>query len=467
WRFWDWKPSNDRDFTGLPIYTKVNNPSQQSQLTQELRYNQTGDKLDFGGGLFIFNQKVRTQGITQNGPAASKWLLTGPLADDPSVLNGLIANNNIRLDNTSAALFGQASWKVTDHFTIQPGLRINYDKKDGIYNSVVTNGAGQLVTFASTDPRVVTQRGVQAPQSISPRFSAWNFSYDVTLSYKLTPDILAYATYAKTFKTGGINLNGVPSDAAGNPILAAGTVKQERVNHLEAGIKAQFLDRRATLNLAAFRTDIGDYQALVTNGQLGVLRGYLANADKVRTQGFEWDFSVRPSERFNVYANGAYTDARYRKFTDAPCPPELSGGGTAAPVSPAGTPGNSPANCDISGQSLPGVSRWSLSYGAEGNVPVTLLGHKGRVYLGVDGNFRTKFSSNPSPSAYTTVDGYALTNMRLGFRTPQGFDVYGWVRNAFDVNYFEQLQVPSGNTGLIVGNPGDPRTFGVTVKAEF
>src|SRR5207253_8448377 len=135
-----------------------------------------------------------------------------------------------------------------------------------------------------------------------------------------------------------------------------------------------------------------------TNGQLGVLRGYLANADKVRTQGFEADFSVRPSERFTAYANAAYTDAKYEKFVDAPCPPELSGGttvtGTQVPSAP-GTPGGlSPAFCDISGQILPGVSKWSLSYGAEYNVPVG----GGQVYLGYDGSYRTKFSSNPSRS---------------------------------------------------------------------
>ena len=75
--------------------------------------------------------------------------------------------------------------------------------------------------------------------------------------------------------------------------------------------------------------------------------------------------------------------------------------------------------------------------------------------------------SNPSPSAYTWVDGYALTNLRLGFRTESGFNVFGWVRNAFGVNYFEQLAVPSGNTGLIVGSPGDPRTWGGTIKVSF
>ena len=467
WRYWDWVPSNDRDFTGLPITTRSENPSQQEQYTQEFRYSQSGDRFDFVLGAFAYHQKIRTQGLQEQGPAASRWLLSGALATDPSVLNGLRANNDIRLDNTSAALFGQFSWKPADGLTIQPGFRVNYDKKEGLYNSVVTNGAGQLVTFASTDPRIVAQRGVLAPQRFEPKFSDWNFSYDLTASYKVAADILAYATYSKTFKSGGINLNGVPNDAGGNPILAAGVVEPESVNHYEAGIKAQFLGRKATLNLSAFRTDIGNYQALVTNGQLGVLRGYLANADKVRTQGIEADFSLRPSERFNVYLNGTYVDAKYRSFTDAPCPPELSGGGTGTPVAAPGVPGNSPANCDISGQRLPGVSKWAFSYGAEVNTPANLFGREGQIYVGVDGNYRTGFSSNPTPSIYTNIEGYALTNYRVGFRTDDGINLFGFVRNLFDVDYFEQLAVPSGNTGLIVGQHGDPRTYGITFAITF
>ncbi|WP_207912453.1 TonB-dependent receptor [Parafrankia sp. BMG5.11] len=471
WRFWDWKPENDRDFTGLPVTTESNNPSQQDQWTQEFRFAGTVGDLDFVLGAFGFKQKVRTQGLQEQGPAASRWLLSGALANDPTVLDGLRAENDIRLDNVSAALFGRASWHVTDSLTITPGVRLNYDKKDGLYDSVVTNGAGQLVTFASNDPRIVAQRGVLAPQRFEVAYRDWNVGYDLSVAYELNPDVLAYATYAKTFKSGGVNLNGVPADAQGNPILAAGTVDPEAVRHYEAGLKSQFWDRRITANLAAFRTDIGNYQALVTNGQLGVLRGYLASAEAVRTQGAEIDLSLRPSERFNLYVNGAYTDAKYRKFIDAPCPPELSGGTVAGPgqtLSQPGTPGGiSPANCDISGQRLPGVSKWSFSFGGEANLPATVLGLPGQAYLGYDGSFRSDFSSNPTPSAYTWVDGYSLHNFRLGFRSEEGFNLFGWVRNAFGERYFEQLQVPSGNTGLIVGNLGDPRTYGLTIQTQF
>ena len=473
WRYWDWKPENDRDFLGLSIVSKSQNPSQQDQYSQELRYNVSGDRYDAVIGAFAFKQRIDTQGTEQQGPASSKWNIapTNALSNDPSVLNGLTALNTQYLKATSFALFGQVSWKVTDTFSIQPGVRLNYDKKEGFYERRVFDGQGVPVLLGETSARRVAQLAVFTPQLSAPSFDDWNFSYDLTASYKVAPDILAYATYAKTFKSGGINQNGLPTNAAGVPILSAGSIKPEDVDHFEAGLKTQFWDRRATLNLSAFHTDIKDYQATVTNGQLGVLRGYLANAEKVRTQGFEVEFNVRPSERFTAYASGAYTDAKYRKFVDAPCPPELSGGTTVAagqtPSAP-GTPGGlSPANCDISGQRLPGVSKWSLSFGGEANLPTTFLGKEGQVYLGYDGSYRSNFSSNASPSIYTYVDGYSLSNLRAGFRTPDGLNIYGWVRSVFDKNYLELLAVGPSNTGLIAGQPGDPRTWGVTLRAAF
>ncbi|WP_179504635.1 MULTISPECIES: TonB-dependent receptor [unclassified Sphingomonas] len=485
WRYWDWDPSNDRDYLGLPITTKSNNPSHQDQYTQELRLTGETGRFNYTVGAFGFYQKIHTSGVQQQGPAASKFLInptSTALYNDPSVLNGLTATNDITLKNTSAAIYGKFGYKLSDTFSIQPGVRLNYDKKDGVYSSVVTDGNGNLVVFetnadgtSANSSRERAQLAVLAPQYFKANFSNWNVSGDVTLAWDPTRDVHVYGTYARSFKSGGINLNGVPANTDGTPLLQFATIKPERVNHFELGVKTQFWGRKGTFNVAAFRTDINDYQAQVSNYTVGALRGYLANAEKVRTQGVEVDFALRPSERFSVYSNAAYTDAKYVRFKNAPCPPELSGGtqtvdangnlvGTPAP---AGTPGISPLSCDISGQVLPGVSKWSFSYGGEVNLPVQAFGGEGQVYLGVDGNYRSRFSSNPTPSAYTWVEGYALTNFRLGVRRDARFDIYGWVRNAFDTHYFDQLAVASGNTGLIVGQVGDPRTYGLTVRTQF
>ncbi|MEP9402801.1 TonB-dependent receptor [Sphingomonas sp. VNH70] len=480
WRYWDWQPANDRDFTGLPVYTRVNNPTKQDQYTQEVRYAHAGTGYDFVVGAFGFYQKIHTTGVQETGTAASAWLLnpTSALSRNPAVLNGVLALNDIRLDNLSVATFGKLNWEVNDRFTVSPGIRVNYDRKDGRYDSVVTgtasDGTRQVVSATPgspyyNDPWTAAQRGVQASQFFEPKFSAWNLSYDLNLSYKVTPDVLTYATYARSFKTGGINLNGVPSRSDGTPALDVAQIDPEKVDHFEIGAKTQFWDKRITLNLAAFWTGIKDFQASVISNVSGsqVLRGYLANADRVRTRGVEADFSIRATDRWNAYWSGAFTDAKFVRFVDAPCPPELAGGGTGTPPGRPATPGaNSPANCDVSGQWLPGISKWAFSWGTEYRLPTKLLDRDGDFYLGYDASYRSKFSSNASRSIYTDIDGYSVHNFRAGYRTGQ-FDIFGWVRNAFDQDYFESLAVTPGNTGLISAQLGDPRTWGGTVKLSF
>lgn len=470
WRFWDWKPANDRDFTGLPITTLSQNPTKQDQYTQEFRYAGDGRGFDYVVGLFGFYQDIHTTGIQRQGSAASRWLInpTSALASDPTVLDGLTAENDIRLKNFSGALFGKLNLRLGDRFTVSPGFRVNYDDKVGSYVSIVRDAQGNLVPYTGGTARQAAQRDAIQPQAFTDEaYRAWNVSYDLTGSYKPAQDMLLYATYAHSFKSGGLNLNGVPV-VNGVVQTQLAQIAPEKVDHVEAGMKAQFADRRITLNVTGFWTTIRDYQAIVNNQSTSTLRGYLANAGKVRVRGVEADFSIRPSDRLTAYVNGAFNDARYLDFGNAPCPPELSGGGTGTPIGAPGAPGtNSPIVCDISGQRMPGVSKWAFSYGGEYNLPARLFGLDGQTYVGVDASTRTTFSSNASRSIYTDIDGYTLANLRAGFRSTNGFNVFGWVRNVFDTRYYEVLATTPGNTGLIAGNVGDPQTYGVTLGKSF
>ncbi|RSU82313.1 TonB-dependent receptor [Sphingomonas koreensis] len=470
WRFWDWLPANDRDFTGLPITTLSQNPTRQDQFTQEFRYAGEGSGFDYVVGAFGFYQKIHTTGTQRQGPAASRWLInpSNALSNDPTVLDGLTAENDIQLKNFSGALFGKLNWKLTDQITLSPGVRVNYDDKVGSYISIVRDAQGNLVPYSGGTARQAAQREAIQPQAFTDEaYRAWNVTYDLTASYKPSRDVLLYATYAHTFKSGGLNLNGVPV-VGGVVQTQLAQIEPEKVDHFEIGAKTQFWDRKATFNVTGFWTIIKDYQAIVNNSSTSTLRGYLANAGEVRVRGVEADFSIRPSDRFNLYVNGAYTDHEYVDFKNAPCPPELSGGGSGAVIGAPGAPGtNSPTVCDISGQWLPGISNWAFSYGAEYNLPAKLFGKDGEVYLGADASSRSRFSSNASRSIYTDIDGYTLANFRLGFRTDEGLNIFGWVRNAFDKKYLEVLATTPGNTGLISGNVGDPRTYGVTVGLSF
>jgi iron complex outermembrane receptor protein len=123
-----------------------------------------------------------------------------------------------------------------------------------------------------------------------------------------------------------------------------------------------------------------------------------------------------------------------------------------------------PSVVDVSGTVLPGISKWAFSLGGEYGKPGAILGRSGRYFGALDTSYRSSFSSNASYSRYLVVDGYALLNARIGFRAADGWTVYVWSRNLLDEQYSDLLTAAPGNTGLIVGQPGDGRTVGVTLR---
>src|SRR5690606_13485908 len=72
WRYWNWGPSNDRDFTGLQALAKSQNPSKHKNWSQEIRYaGKISPKLSGVLGLFFIDQEVKTNGNEESG--AAQW----------------------------------------------------------------------------------------------------------------------------------------------------------------------------------------------------------------------------------------------------------------------------------------------------------------------------------------------------------------------------------------------------------
>jgi iron complex outermembrane receptor protein len=78
-----------------------------------------------------------------------------------------------------------------------------------------------------------------------------NTSGQITLAYKIARSVNAYGTYATGFKSVGLNLNGVPTDALNQPVLSAAAVKPEDVHNIEVGVKTEPFPG-VTANIAAF-----------------------------------------------------------------------------------------------------------------------------------------------------------------------------------------------------------------------
>ncbi|WP_293881186.1 TonB-dependent receptor [Sphingomonas sp.] len=466
WRYWNWQPANDRDYTSLDIIRQSANPVQQNQYSQELRLSSNGkNTIDYTVGFYAYYQKLRGQNVTEWGAQGAYWLI-GPkttrtsggvttTVDVPeNLIDGYITTSKAVSTIQSYAGFAQATWNITPRLHFTPGLRYTYEKKDADYAAVVNGGLDPAtVTPAYMQPQIdalnAAKLSIFRPQAYSVAFNASALTGDANFSWQPVPDVLIYAGYARGFKSGGINLAGLPFNASNNPALNRAVVNPERNQTYEAGLKTQWFHHLLTANFAIFRTDVKDFQANVVDNGPGALRGYLANVERVRSQGAEFDLSIAPISGFSGYVRGAYTDAKYVSFKNAPCPLEQITNTTVV--------------CDLSGQQLPGSSKWGLSAGTEYRRSVS----NGSAYVGVDANYRSSFYADSSDSKYLRIDAYTLFNARIGFASENGWEVFALVRNVFDKNYLQLLTPQSGNSGLISGLPGDPRTFQVTARYRF
>ena len=448
WRYWKWDPSNDRDFTGLAVLSLSQAPSKHKQWSQEIRYaGNISSSLSGAVGLFGIAQNLKTNPYHTEESGDSQWRFsqstTSPKWATPGLFDGYGIHTTSLLETFSGAVFGQLDWAITDRLHLLGGLRYNYDKKKVDYDRQTYGG------LQTNDPELIAlKKMVYSDQAFKANTDNTNLSGQATVAFKPTNNVNTYATFSTNYKSVGLNLGGLPT-ANGEAMLELAIIKPEYVQHFEFGVKTTPV-AGTTLNVTLYNTSIKDYQTQVQTAEVGVNRGYLANAEKVKIRGVEVDGNSRLNKHFSVYGGLAYTEGIYVSFRNAPVPLEETGASSAFK--------------DISGEDLPGISRWAATVGTEFVTPVVFFGKASKFFAALEGFYRSSFSSSPSPSKYLVIDEYALVNARLGFKTHNGLSAFVWARNIFNKDYFEQLLPAAGNAGHYASVLGDPRTLGITFR---
>jgi iron complex outermembrane recepter protein len=468
WRYWNWDPSNDRDFTGLQALAKSQNPAEHKNWSQEIRYaGNLSSKVSGVVGLFFIDQEVKIHGTEESGNAQWRFSQssTSTLWTTPGLFDGFGIKTESSIKSQSAAAFANVDWEILKGLHIQPGVRYNYDKKVVSYDRT-TYGGLDTATYAGTKAQKTTlqgfKNGVYSNQSYAADADENNLTYLITVAYKASKRINGYATYSTSYKPVGVNVAGLPT-VNGLPATDLAVIKPEHVKHIEIGVKTSPADN-FTLNLTYFNTNIENYQTNVQSPELGVNRGYIANAQEVSVTGFELDANLKINNNLSFYAAATNNNGKYIKFTNAPLPLEETG---HTIVNDQGQTVQQ-AFKDVSGGRLPGISKVSGSFGGEFlSNAVKFFGQDSKFFLGFDSFYRSEFSSSPSPSKYLNIDGYFLLNGRLGVRAATGLSVFVWGRNLLDKDYYEQLLVAGGNAGHYAGVLSDPRTYGITLRYNF
>ncbi|HEX7874983.1 MAG TPA: TonB-dependent receptor, partial [Sphingobium sp.] len=304
WRFWNWDAANDRDYTGLHIQTTQHIPSRQDQYSQEFRIgsNMPGP-IEYVAGLYYFHQKITGRPISIYGPLASYWLLN---SSNAALLDGYQTDGRTDFRSESMGVFGEVTWRPVERLALTGGIRYTYEEKDGVFD---------VRTFGGSAPMSAQAQSILRAQSYSAHDGDGSASGRVNVAYDLVDGVMAYASWAKGQKSGGINMSGLPvypsgvaGHANGDPILSTVTVRPERNTTYEIGLKTSLLAGALTFNIDGYYTRVKDFQAnVVDSAAVIALRSYLANIPEVTVKGIEFDAAARLGDHLTLRAAGAYS----------------------------------------------------------------------------------------------------------------------------------------------------------------
>jgi iron complex outermembrane receptor protein len=377
---------------------------------QEVRALLTLDRLRLTAGANYFREEA-TFGFSSRSPTLPVVLLS---PYDTTELEAV-------------AVFSQLEFDITDRLTAVAGLRYNDEQREFTvdYRRGPTPG---LFTFGEIeDDEWIPSAG---------------------LNFKLAPDLLVYAKASRGYQAGGFNVT------PGGNVATPDTFEPEQLWAYEVGLKSQFLDRRMTLNAAAFYYDYQDLQVRGTTG-IGVIT--IDNAASSTVQGIETSFSWAVVQDLLIGAHLSYLDSTYDEFCQG-----ISGGaplGSDPLCAPAFV--GQPASADRSGNWLNQAPEWSGGASVDYNRSIgagTLLAH-------ADYSYESTAYYTPTNESILQSGGWDRINARIGYRLENGPEVYVFGKNLGSDRYLSWNVRASPTVVQIAVN--DPRTYGVGVKYRF
>lgn len=376
------------------------------QLTQEVRAesNHAGP-LHWIGGLYYFYEKIQVDSFNFD-------TLAGNRQNIYAVQNQL---------SRSRAAFGSLAYAVSPELTLRAGLRHTKDAR------------------ALTAERTMGLTLV-GPLQAHPR--SHNTSWDVSASYALGRDSQLYARVATGYRAPSIQ----GRILFGSSISVAGA---ERAISYEAGIKQDFLERRARASLNAFSFAVKDMQ--LTAGSGAVNQNRLINAEEVRGHGVEAEFQANLGDSLKLSLGASYNDVRIKDplLFVLPC------ANGCVVIDPAGPVARSVL---IHDNPLPRSPKWianlSLRYARQVDA--------GEVFALTDWSYRGKYNFFLYEAKEYVGKPLLDVSIRAGFKWNRGKrELAAFVRNVRDTVVLVNAIDFNNMTGVV----SEPRIIGLQFKA--
>ena len=332
-------------------------------------------------------------------------------------------------------LFIDGTWHVNERLELSAGLRGTREELTGGFQSFAGNGATLLNGLGTGTPTPLAGSNIlnRATNGVVERSGSFDSLVGrLAARYVFSDQLSGYATVSRGRRPNVVD----PTPQDGLP--DGQTLPAEIVNSYEIGIKGNALSGRLVYDLAGYWYTYTNFQTL----QLGTNGIALpANAGNATAKGIEASLSGKLTNALSVFANYAWTHARFDDRDDNGNPQEYAGNSFRL------TPDHSAAI---------GLD-WSLPFGA-GN----------QFYLRPSYTWKSRIYFEDENAPGVEQGAYGLLNLRMGVRLDNNrWDIGAWATNLAD----EEFLIDGGNTGRRFGTPtfvpGSPRMYGVTARVRF
>jgi iron complex outermembrane receptor protein len=422
-----------------------------SGWTQELRLSGESGNFTWVGGMFYSDfERDYVQGLLVSGFED----LTGiPTAGFIAPKDGLYWSE-LEYDFKQLAVFGEATWALTERLDLTAGLRYyDFDESriqsfDGIF----------------ADPG--TNYGDTTADGFAPRVMA---------DWALTDEVSINGQVSKGFRLGGINdpLN-VPLCTPQDLETFSGRENwdDEELWNYEVGMKSLFMGGRGTFNVAVFYQDIKDLQATVTAGSCS--SRVVFNVPEAHSAGIEMELAMQATERFDFALTGSFIEAKLDSTVTSTqsdgslvvvggiqdgnrlaTVPELQAAAAANYVFPMMGEWEGYLNGIVQ---YVGDRYTQIGDQAEGFGTVNLLSFGDNTIGGP--LTQSTFTFNPLLPSYT------VANARFGMRNGR-WDVALYVNNLTDELAFLALDQERNTRARVGYLVNQPRTYGITARVSF
>lgn len=489
--------ATDRDSTPLPIADLLGAfPGSYNNnlrtITEELQFRYTSGpfNLQFGGFYlteksaapltFLTRNPLQYGGILGGGAVILPPALQTALGVNGPLLPAISVQPDASVYARSKALYAQAQYKLTPELTATAGFRWTWDEFGGditsyqdpasyqVFNQLAALGAitptqaatviGLNANLCVYDAFLAVAAGgfptLKYPNCTKPKFDGKSDgpTWQLGLDWQADPDTLVYAVSRRGYKSGANNPI-VTLFLGGSHPLAP--VAPEKVTDLEIGLKRDWNlgGLKARTNIAGFHTWFNDIQVIQRAAIAGA--DILANAQKARVLGLEFEALLMPSKWITLGGTYSYNDAKFVDYTTI-----------AIPAIPSALTPAQPSR-NLSSTPFTFVAKHKFSLDGRFGVPIPESAGDLTFRATYSWQSRQRVASDPQP--FDTIAPYGLLNLRVEWNGAMGspIDAALFGTNVLDKEYRVTANTGYNNSGFSNSIYGEPAQYGVQLRYRF